>query len=238
MMYLTNKYTKWYFNIINKTDRDIIGYCEIHHILPRSLGGSDDPSNLIKLSAREHFICHWLLSKMTTGIDQAKMYHALWGMRRIGKGQLRYSTPITARVYEVAKIQRSKILSEAMAGSGNPMYGRSGWLAPCYGRTGDKHPNFGKKMSPESSLKKSLASRGVPKSAESNKKRSIAHTGKKHEYAMGDLNVMRRPEILAKCMGPRPKFKCHGCGRTIANTRQHSIICSSDFTPLSVDSDI
>ena len=33
---------------------------ELHHIAPRSfgLGGETDPSNLVKLSFREHFIAH------------------------------------------------------------------------------------------------------------------------------------------------------------------------------------
>ena len=36
---------------------------EIHHILPRCLGGSDDDNNLIKLTAREHFLAHLLLHR-------------------------------------------------------------------------------------------------------------------------------------------------------------------------------
>ena len=36
-------------------------YTEVHHIIPRSIGGSDEKSNLIRLSAREHFVCHLLL---------------------------------------------------------------------------------------------------------------------------------------------------------------------------------
>jgi hypothetical protein len=43
------------------------GYTEKHHILPRSLGGDDDPSNIIVLSAREHFIAHLLLAKIYGG---------------------------------------------------------------------------------------------------------------------------------------------------------------------------
>lgn len=39
-------------------------YTESHHILPRALGGGDEESNLVLLSAREHFIAHHLLWKM------------------------------------------------------------------------------------------------------------------------------------------------------------------------------
>ena len=39
------------------------GYFERHHIIPRSLGGFDDDSNLVLLTGREHYLCHWLLWK-------------------------------------------------------------------------------------------------------------------------------------------------------------------------------
>jgi len=40
------------------------GYTEKHHILPRCLGGTNHPSNLVRLSARQHFVAHRLLWKM------------------------------------------------------------------------------------------------------------------------------------------------------------------------------
>lgn len=56
-------YKKIYNQIIKKAqEREYIeGYSEIHHIVPRSEGGSNSPENLVVLTAREHFICHWLL---------------------------------------------------------------------------------------------------------------------------------------------------------------------------------
>jgi len=39
-------------------------YTEVHHIIPRCLGGSNDKENLTTLTAREHFIAHWLLSRV------------------------------------------------------------------------------------------------------------------------------------------------------------------------------
>jgi len=39
--FLKNKYTKWYFNIVSAAqNRDISGYTEEHHIIPKSLGGN------------------------------------------------------------------------------------------------------------------------------------------------------------------------------------------------------
>lgn len=48
------------------------GYVENHHIVPRSMGGEET----VSLSARQHFICHWLLTKMTQGNDRFKMISA------------------------------------------------------------------------------------------------------------------------------------------------------------------
>lgn len=78
-MFNDTKYSIWYWNIIEHAKtRSIIGYTEQHHILPRSLGGTDDSENLVHLTAREHFIVHWLLTKMTTGKAKAKMMQAWW----------------------------------------------------------------------------------------------------------------------------------------------------------------
>ena len=60
-------YKRIYFSIIeNRKINKFNGYVEEHHILPRSLGGSNFHSNLVFLSAKEHFICHLLLTKMYT----------------------------------------------------------------------------------------------------------------------------------------------------------------------------
>ena len=51
-----------YDEIISRAlSRYIEGYTEKHHIVPKCLGGSNDKSNIVKLTAREHFLCHWLL---------------------------------------------------------------------------------------------------------------------------------------------------------------------------------
>lgn len=39
-------------------------YHEFHHIVPRCVGGTDMKSNIVALTPREHFLCHWLLTKM------------------------------------------------------------------------------------------------------------------------------------------------------------------------------
>lgn len=101
-----SKYKKWYDNIINNAkNRMLSGYVEVHHVLPRSLGGTDDRENLVQLTAREHFICHVLLTKFTTGQDRYKMLHAVVIMKAKSKGQHRY---INSRIYERLKLEYSK----------------------------------------------------------------------------------------------------------------------------------
>jgi len=119
-----NKYTRWYNQIVkNAQTRITEGYTERHHIQPRSLGGADDKSNLVDLTAREHFVCHWLLTKMTTGEDHYKMLNALRMMRAEKAGQQRYETVITGRVYESIKQEYAQLQSIKVSGKNNPMYG-------------------------------------------------------------------------------------------------------------------
>lgn len=68
-MFKENKYYKWYYKII-KTARErkvLGGYGENHHIIPRSMGGNDSTDNIVRLTAREHYVCHLLLPKCTSG---------------------------------------------------------------------------------------------------------------------------------------------------------------------------
>ena len=48
------------------------GYTERHHIVPKSLGGTDEPANLIRLTAEDHFFAHLLLAKIHGGGMWAK----------------------------------------------------------------------------------------------------------------------------------------------------------------------
>jgi len=112
-----NKYTLWYNAIIERAQTRVIdGYHEKHHIQPRSLGGSNDKDNLVDLTAREHFICHWLLTKIYTGEAKSKMIYALNGMKRSNEFAQRYQTDITSRVYENLKKEFSMVHSATMKG--------------------------------------------------------------------------------------------------------------------------
>lgn len=58
------------------------GYTERHHILPRSLGGGNEPENLIDLTAEDHFFAHLLLAQIHGGMMWQAVCRMRWG--RVG----------------------------------------------------------------------------------------------------------------------------------------------------------
>jgi hypothetical protein len=82
-------YTKLYKKLIHKAkERDMVdGYTEIHHIIPKSEGGSNDKDNLVVLTGREHFIAHKILWMETpTNYSRAATYHMMSNHRGIKWG--------------------------------------------------------------------------------------------------------------------------------------------------------
>jgi hypothetical protein len=116
MIFIDNKYTSVYYKIIeNSKNRKISVYTEKHHIIPKSLGGTNNSSNLVKLTAREHYICHILLTKMTEGADKVKMIHAassfvLWTSKKHNR-----NIKINSRIFQSLKEMRQKTLIKEMA---------------------------------------------------------------------------------------------------------------------------
>lgn len=126
-MYLQNKYTNWYNNIITnaksrnlhtrKQAKKVLGYPERHHIIPKSLSGSDHKENLIFLTAKEHYICHLLLPKMTEGSARRSMCHALWNIVNQHR-DYQHRHRVTSRMYESIKKTNAQALS--MSNTGKP----------------------------------------------------------------------------------------------------------------------
>jgi len=104
MLFENNKYSRWYNSIIQSARErtTVLSYSEKHHIIPKSIGGSNLKENLVSLTAREHFICHYLLTKMLTGSAKQKMIYAFWQLANVKNlSQDRYRA--TNKSYEVAK---------------------------------------------------------------------------------------------------------------------------------------
>lgn len=107
-MFLDNKYTKTYYQLIDKRRKTSLNrndvYVEIHHIIPKSLGGDDVDENLISLLPREHFIAHLLLTKMVANKnDMIKMF---WAFHRMAFSN------VHSRQYDYHRVRWSNFLSE------------------------------------------------------------------------------------------------------------------------------
>lgn len=148
-MYLPNKYTKWYNDIINRSKSRVFTnkiYIENHHIIPRALNGNNSNENTARLTAREHFICHWLLTKMTTGTAKQKMCGAFMMLSVSNKTQHRYTKKINSKMYENYRIEFSKYNSTLMrmrmaklsAAHRKEIYGHYGENNGFYNRTHSK----------------------------------------------------------------------------------------------------
>jgi len=98
---------KIYNQIIERaSNRNLTGYSEKHHIIPKCMGGPDSPENLIELTAREHFICHRLLCEIYPNNTQLKQ--ALFFM----SGNKKYPEIKSGKMYEILKKSHSDTLSK------------------------------------------------------------------------------------------------------------------------------
>lgn len=119
-MYLQNKYTDWYYQIIARAQtRHVQGYVEHHHIIPRSLGGKDDQDNVVALTAREHFVCHLMLTRMTTGQHRNKMISSVFYLTGRGKAD-RDNVIKNSHLYDKLKKEHAINVSKQKKGCKQP----------------------------------------------------------------------------------------------------------------------
>jgi hypothetical protein len=137
-------YKRIHDQIIERAKNRVLeGYSEKHHIVPKCLGGSNDKENLVRLTAREHFIIHKLLCEIYP--NESKLHYAVWLMANMkGDNQLR-DYKIGSKEYQKIRETFSLIHSKKMLGiklgpqtsdhirkrtshlkgSGNGMYGKT-----------------------------------------------------------------------------------------------------------------
>lgn len=124
-LFIKNWHYNVYFNIVNqaKNRKTVNAYTELHHIIPKCLGGNNSRSNMVNLTAREHFICHMLLPKMVNRNSNFyyKLIKAAVSMKRNNNNQHRY---MNSKLYESIRIEHGKNQSINQSGSLNNNYGK------------------------------------------------------------------------------------------------------------------
>lgn len=118
------KYLTWYNQLIDRAKNRTFPedqYGEKHHIIPRSLGGSNNKDNIVMLFAREHYIAHLLLYKFQADPkNKGKMAYALVYMAHGSKfpKRLKRTYKVNSKIYEAAKkaaseASKNKIVSDS-----------------------------------------------------------------------------------------------------------------------------
>jgi hypothetical protein len=90
-----------------------VGYSEKHHVVPRCVGGSNDSTNVVRLTAREHFLAHRLLTRIYPNEPRLKLAarYMAWMDRKKRRGYR-----VTGRAYELIRIEGARAHSQIRRG--------------------------------------------------------------------------------------------------------------------------
>lgn len=148
-----------------------LGYSENHHIIPRSMGGTNSKDNLVRLTGREHFIAHLLLHKIYP--DNIGMAIAITRMRYDNR------RVINSKKYEWIRTSCANLISDHHKKHAKLVQNRP--------EVKEKHRQNAKKMWEDPKFQKTMRERnlgknnpmyGVTQSREDRIKKSIANGGK------------------------------------------------------------
>lgn len=208
---IENKYYKTYVRLIESRrlmKRD--GYLEAHHIIPRSLGGSNEISNVINLTAREHLITHLLLPRFLLGSEKWKMCFALNFLVHGNKKHRKIA--LTARQYQYVKEQTTLA---------NKSYPRPSMTAETKKKIseGNKGKLLGRKISDErkEKIKTGMTAEvrsvirekaiGRKRSQESIEKSAASHRGSKRNPRSEQWSILQRVAHLGRKDQPETRAK-------------------------------
>lgn len=120
-----NKYSKWYEALMLKAQQreTLEGYTERHHIIPNCFVKNN---TRVLLTAREHYIAHLLLWKMTMSPKHHNQMTMALNIMVNGSGHKKQdrSYLVNSRIYESHRIEYRRILSEKMSGPANQFRGK------------------------------------------------------------------------------------------------------------------
>ena len=212
-------------------------YYERHHILPRSMGGDNSPENLVTLTAREHFLAHWLLWRIHRNNEMAR---AFWCMSHFKNNKTQGKNRNFSSIgYEESKFAKSSIIvseeTKFLNGSG-----RRGKNLSDYTRQKIGNSNSGKIRSDEFKTKLSnlLKNRtyedlmGIEKSAQ--KRIDMSNSMKGREFSI-DHKLNLSKSIKGRILSEDHKYKLslHFKGKPISHEpggkKSGKISCKKEY---------
>lgn len=193
------KFIAWY--VANTAE----GPVEKHHILPRSMGGSNEADNLVALPPRAHFLAHWMLWK---AYNNGKMALAFWmmaccnGMRINSKS---YAAVRADAVKTIAETRKGKTTSDRQKRiASEKMRGR---VVSDEEKEKISAANKGKKRSLEHREAQSKRMKGTKLSLATREKMSAAHKGRspseEHRIKLSISNKEYRKSLPADYVDPK-----------------------------------
>jgi hypothetical protein len=222
-----NRYIKLISYAINNPQP--ADYNEEHHILPESMSGSNNPGNLVILSARHHYLAHWMLWK---AYKSKEMTSAFFAMSNQSNQHQNRERRITSRIYEQLRKEFSQHISEST---------KELWQNLNYRQ---KHINTNNTIETKtlrSQKAKELWNNHNYREKQQLARREMWASGRfKRDHSKcgnrGDANVAKRPEVKAKNSGSNHysnregyvKPSCIHCGITSTLTnikRWHNNNC-------------
>lgn len=206
LFYFMN-YQKIYDQIIERAKtRELEGYVEKHHVIPRCIGGGNERSNIVELTAREHFLCHWLLHEIYP--TNNKLAFCFWGMcNQKNQYQKERYTP-NNRLYEYAKKINSHFSSITQKGKKKNIESIKKMV-----ETRKKNGSY--EQTDEHKIKNGLANKG--------KKRSLEYCNSVSKRLKGIPKTKSHIENMKK---PKQKVACPYCGKLGAlNNKWHFNNC-------------
>lgn len=133
-------------------------YTEVHHILPKCLGGTNDESNLVRMPVRYHIMAHLLLMKIHP--TKRKIIYAA-NIMIIGNKSTKIGRSLAIDKFSTRTISWVREENYKM-------------------RRGINSPNYGKHLSDETKKKISNSQKGKKISKSTREKLSKAGKGRKH----------------------------------------------------------
>lgn len=112
------RYKNIYIRLIKRcicmTDKELSGYNEVHHILPRCMGGSDSEENLVTMPVKYHILAHILLFRIYPSGKTAGSINCLLGDKK-------YSRLVAQKAFSLDLLTKvRKDIVNSLKEGGNP----------------------------------------------------------------------------------------------------------------------
>lgn len=86
-------------------------YTERHHIIPKYMGGSNDSSNIIRLTYRQHILAHLLLYRKYRNIEDLTAYKLMKSLKHERKSiickMIGYRHKMTGHIYRLGNFNKT-----------------------------------------------------------------------------------------------------------------------------------